>query len=108
LALSIGLDPDLCGMGPKKHTLKKKPSIKKVDRAKNPTKVLWVKANPWTFIFNMKNILFLKYIIKLFGDLDASNEPDWPSGLNNSDGLGRDDDSDMPNDLHGLDNPDWT
>jgi len=60
LAQHTGLGPDPCGLGPKKPTLKKKTPIKEAHRTKNPTKALWVRANPWTFIFNMKNILFFK------------------------------------------------
>jgi len=42
----------------KRVHIKKKAPNKVVHRDKNPTKALWAKANPWTFIFHMKNILF--------------------------------------------------
>jgi len=57
LAQPTGLGLDLCGLGQKKPKMKKNP-IKKAHKATNPIKALWVKANPWAFIFNMK-----KYII---------------------------------------------
>jgi len=40
---------------------------------KNPTKALWVKANPWAFIFNMKNILFFKMYYYLWDGLEDLN-----------------------------------
>jgi len=67
LAQPTGLGPDPCGLGPKKPTLKKAP-IKKAHKVKNPTKALWVRANPWAFIFNMKNILLF---------VGQAQQPEW-------------------------------
>ena len=44
----------------KKANIEKKNRIKEPNKAKNSTKALWVNANPWAFLFNMKNLLFSK------------------------------------------------
>jgi len=49
----LGLGP--CGLGPKKPTLKK--NHQRSPQSQKYYKTLWVRVNPWTFIFNMKNIL---------------------------------------------------
>jgi len=49
----------MCARAKIVHIEKKVPN-KEAYRAKNLTKVLWVRANPWAFIFHMKNILFFK------------------------------------------------
>jgi len=41
----------------KKAHIEKKAPNKEAYRSKNPTKVLWARANLWAFIFHMKNIL---------------------------------------------------
>jgi len=55
LVKPIGLGPSLCGLGPKKPK-SKKTRIKEAHKAKTPIKALWIRANPWAFLFNMKNV----------------------------------------------------
>ena len=86
LAQPTGLGPGPCGLRPKKPTLKKA-TIKEVHKTKNPTKALWVRVNPWAFIFNMKNILFFKI------DQDKHDDPN------------RSDDLDMPYETDGPNDP---
>ena len=57
LAKPIGLGPWPTWVRAKKAHRSKKPNIKEIYKAKNPTKALWAKANPWDFFLNLKNIL---------------------------------------------------
>jgi len=110
----LGLGP--CGRGLKKPTLKKSP-IKEVHRAKNFTKALWAWANPWAFIFHMKNILFFKIYYYLLDkhnepdkhdDQNRSNNPNLPDNLDKNDDLNGPDDPKGPNDPNGPDDPNRT
>ena len=96
------------GQGQKSPHKKKAPN-KEAHRAKSPTKALWARANPWAFIFHMKNILFFKIYYYLW---DRPNEPDKHDNPNRSndsdlpDDLDKNDDSNGPDDQNGLDDPD--
>jgi len=114
LAQSTRFGSGSCGLGSKKSTLKKVP-IKEVYRAKNPTKALWARANPWAFIFHMKKILFFKIYYYLWDrpnepdkndDPNRSNNPNLPNDLDKNDNLNGPNDPNRPNDPNGPDDPD--
>jgi len=108
LAQPTRLGPGPCGLGLKMPTLKKSP-IKEAHRAKNPIKALWVRANPWAFIFKMKNILFFKiyyYMWDKTNDSDKHEDPNRPNYLDLPDDPEKLDDPDGSNDPNGLDNLD--
>jgi len=77
----------------------KKAPIKEVHRAKNPTKALCVRVNPWAFIFNRKNILFFKIDPEKHDDLNRSDDLDGPYEMDVPD------DPDRTDDLNGRDDP---
>ena len=86
----------------KKAHIEKKTPIKEVHRAKNFTKALWAWANPWAFIFHMKNILFFKIYYYLW---DRPNKPDKHDNHNRSNNSNLHDDLDKNNDLNGPGDP---